>query len=71
MMPINTTKVSRSRLNDSRNRPYGKIGYFQAYCDCVSSCDTCDRFVRALCKLRRKIESIQTKRILHICKEES
>lgn len=66
---MTTSNISRSRLEESRNRPHGKIGYFQAYCDCVSCCDECDRLVRVLCKIKCKLEDIQKKRILHICKE--
>lgn len=62
--------MTREELERGRYRGYRVCGYFRSYCDQSSSCECCDRFVRFGCKIKKKIEEIQTKRILKICKEE-
>lgn len=48
----------------------GRIyGYKKSYCNQMSSCENCDRIVRMWCRLIRKIEDVQIKRIKSICKE--
>lgn len=63
--------ITRKELNEARRGSTGSVhGWFCAYCKLNSSCDTCDRYVRLLCRLKNMIEELQTKIILRICKEE-
>lgn len=62
-------KITRKELNEARFQSTGVYGYFKAYCDLNSCCEYCNHLVRMLCKLKNNIEKLQTKIILHICKE--
>lgn len=62
--------MTRRELNDARYRGNSVYGYFNAYCFLCSSCDKCPCIIRTLCKIKDKIESLQTKIILHNCEEE-
>jgi hypothetical protein len=61
--------LTRQQLEDLRFRGNAVYGYKKAFCDAHSSCNGCDKIVRFWCKTINKIEKIQTKRILKICKE--
>lgn len=61
--------ISRYQLEQARHRGNNVYGYFNAYCHLNSSCDGCNRWVRLLCKLKSKIEDLQTEIILSVCKE--
>ena len=41
---------------------------FTAFCNLTRTCEECDIIVRFGCMVKRKIEKLQTKRILFICK---
>lgn len=45
-------------------------GYRHAFCGLVNCCDNCDKRIRFWCKVCRRIEKIQEKRILKICGKE-
>ena len=66
---MNKSKITRKELIEARYQGNHVYGYFKAYCDLNSCCECCNRWVRMLCKLKCKIENLQTKIILHICKE--
>lgn len=61
--------MTRSDLEKGRCKynPRRTYGYFYSYCDSMSYCENCDKKVRFWCKIKRKIEDIQVKRILKIC----
>ena len=61
--------ITRKQLEEARHEQYRIYGYKHAYCELNSCCDGCDKRVRFGCKLINKIEDLQTKRILKICKE--
>lgn len=61
---------TRQQLEEGRHRGYRTYGYFWSFCEQNRCCEDCDRFVRFGCKLKRKIEDMQTKRILRVCKTE-
>lgn len=63
-------KITRKQLNEARFQGPHVYGYFKAFCDLNDSCDGCNRLVRLLCRLRNKIEILQIKIILHVCKED-
>lgn len=42
-------------------------GYKRAFCSLNDCCENCDKHIRFWCKVTRKIEKIQEKRILKIC----
>ena len=58
------------QLEDSRHRGYCTYGYKKAFCELNDCCEDCDRVVRFWCRVIRKIEGIQIRRILRICKQE-
>lgn len=62
--------MTREELESGRYRrnPNRVYGYFFSYCEQTSCCEDCDKWIRLGCKLQRKIEDLQTKRILKICK---
>ena len=62
--------ITRYQLDQARHRNNSVYGYFNAYCYLNSSCDTCNRWVRMLCKLKNKIEDLQVEIILSVCKGE-
>jgi hypothetical protein len=61
--------MTKEQLEQGRHRGYCVYGYFNSYCTQTKSCERCDKFVRLGCKIKNKIEEIQTKRILRICKD--
>ena len=63
-------KVTRWQLEQARHRGCSVYGHFNAYCFLHDSCDGCNRWVRVLCKIKRKIEDLQAEIILSICKGE-
>lgn len=62
--------MTREELEQGRHRGYKTYGYFWSFCEQTRSCENCDKWVRIGCLLKRKIEDVQTKRILKICKPE-
>ena len=66
---MSNSKIARKELNEAQFQGNNVYGYFKAYCDLNSCCEYCNRWVRMLCKLKNKIENLQTKIILHICKD--
>ena len=60
-------QISREQLEANRNKS-NIYGYKKTYCGFQNSCEDCDKKVRFWCKVILKIEDIQTKRILKICK---
>lgn len=70
MPKVKEKKVSAWQLECARCQN-GKIhGYFYAYCSLQGSCDTCNRRVRFLCRIKSKFEDWQTEIIRAICKGE-
>ena len=66
---MNKSKITRKELSEARFQGNHVYGYFKAYCDLNDCCEHCNCLVRLLCKLKRKIEYLQVKIILYICKE--
>ena len=66
---MNKSKITRKDLLAARFQGNHVYGYFKAYCDLNGCCEHCNYLVRFLCKLKGKIEVLQVKIILHICKE--
>lgn len=70
MPKMEEQKITRQELETARRFPGGHVrGYFAAYCALHSCCDKCNRWVRLLCKVKLKIEELQTAIILRVCKE--
>lgn len=67
---MNKSKITRKELLAARFQRNHVYGYFKAYCDLNECCEHCNYLVRLLCKLKGKIEALQVKIILHICKED-
>ena len=67
-MAIQRQEVTREQLDENLRRDYRLIGHKSAYCDLIDSCEECDAVVRFGCMIIRKIEEIQKKRILRICR---
>lgn len=61
---------TREQLEDGRCIGFRKYGYFYSFCECNRSCEECDKIIRIGCIAKRKIEDLQTKRILRMCKPE-
>lgn len=61
---------TREQLEESRHVGCRLYGYFYSFCECNKSCEECDKIIRVGCAMKRKIEELQTKRILRICKSE-
>ena len=62
--------MTKDELSAYRRKGHKVYGWFSAYC-CSQSCfDNCDKIVRFGCKLKTKIEAVQTRRILRIYKDE-
>lgn len=61
--------MTKEELEQGRHKGYSVYGYFYSYCDQTKSCECCDKFVRFGCTIIKKIEKVQTKRILKICKD--
>lgn len=64
----NKEQFTMEQVNESRHRGHKVYGIKKGYCDLHSSCDDCDKRVRAGCILITGIEEIQKKRIMKICK---
>ena len=62
--------ISREQLEAGRHRGYRTYGYFWSYCEQNRCCEDCDKIIRLGCTIKRKIETLQTRRILRICKPE-
>ena len=60
--------ITREQLEESRRRGNRVYGYKKAFCDLNNCCEYCDGVVKFFCVVIRKIEDIQIKRILKICK---
>ena len=60
---------TREELEQGRRKEARIYGYFWSFCNLNPCCEDCDRLVRFGCKVKRKIEDIQIKRILRICKD--
>ncbi len=64
---------TRKQLEEGRIHNDGRIctiyGYFWSFCELQRSCDDCNKIIRFGCKVKRKIEVLQEKMILRICKE--
>lgn len=69
VLTMSESKITREELNESRFQGNNVRGYFKAYCDLNDCCEYCNRWVRMFCRLKNKIEELQVKIILHICKE--
>ena len=61
---------TREQLEEGRHHGFSTYGYFWSFCELNRSCEECDKTIRIGCVVKRKIEELQTKRILHICKPE-
>ena len=61
-------RMNRQELEDARHIGSRIYGYKTAYCNLIPCCNDCDKFVALGCKIMRKIEDLQIKRILWICK---
>lgn len=61
---------TRKQLEEARYFGFCTYGHFTAFCNLNRSCEECDRIIRFGCKVKNKIEDLQTKRILRICKPE-
>lgn len=59
---------TKEQLEEGRHVNYQLYGYFYSFCKQNKSCEECDRIVRAGCSVKKKIEHLQTKRILRLCK---
>ena len=62
--------LTREQLEEGRHYGYLTYGYFWSFCELNKSCEECDKIIRVGCVMKRKIEELQTRRILHICKPE-
>lgn len=60
--------MTREQLEQGRHIGHRIYGYFRSFCSQNDCCENCDIFVRFGCKVKRKIEDMQTKRVLKICK---
>ena len=69
-LTMNNSKITRKELIEARYQGNHVYCYFTAYCELNDCCEHCNCLVRLLCRLKRKIEYLQVKIILHICKEE-
>ena len=61
---------TRQQLEDGRHYGYRTYGYFLSFCELKRSCEECDKIIRFGCAVKGKIQELQTKRILRICKPE-
>lgn len=61
---------TKEQLEDGRCVGFQKYSYFYSFCEWNSSCEECDKIIRVGCAMKRKIEKLQTKYILHLCKPE-
>lgn len=52
-----------------RRRFWSPISWFRIYCDYSDCCEVCDGRVRFLCRVKQRLEKIQTRIILHIIRE--
>lgn len=61
-------KVSRKQLEENRLKRGSLYGWKYSYCNLQSCCEECDKKILFWCRVIRKIEDLQIKRILKICK---
>ena len=61
---------TRDQLKGARHVGFRTYGYITAFCNLNRSCEECDRIIRFGCRVKSKIEELQTKRIFRICKSE-
>lgn len=61
---------TREQLEETRYVGFRTYGYFWSFCELNRSCEECDKIIRVGCIAKRKIEDLQTKRILRLCKSE-
>ena len=61
---------TREQLEEGRHYGPRIYGYFWSFCELNRSCEECDKTIRIGRVMKRKIEELQTKRILRICKSE-
>lgn len=62
---------TREQLEEGRRVGYRSYGYFYSFCEWNKTCEECDKIIRTGCGVKRKIEDLQIKRILRLCKSES
>ena len=61
---------TREQLEEGRHQGYRMYGYKKSFCDQNRSCEECERVIRFWCMMIVRIEKIQEKRILRLCKQE-
>lgn len=61
---------TREQLEKASHIGFHTYRHFTAFCNLNTSCEDCDRIIRFGCMVKRKIEKLQMKRILRICKPE-
>ncbi len=54
-------KVTKQMVEESRHQGYSFYGTFKGYCDLHNCCEVCNKKVRFWCKVKVKIEKLQTK----------
>ena len=60
--------ITRKQLEEGRHIGFRTYGYKKSFCELNDCCERCDRVVNFWCRVIVRIEKIQTKRILKICK---
>jgi hypothetical protein len=61
-------KVTKEMVNKSRHQGHSVHGSFKGFCDLHSCCEECNKKVKFWCKVKTKIEDIQTRIIDKNCK---
>ncbi len=59
---------TREELEEGRHIGFRFYGYKKSFCELNDCCEECDKVIRFWCRVIQKIEKIQEKRILRICK---
>ena len=59
---------TKEQLEEGRHYGFRTYDYFWSFCELNRSCEECDKIIRVGCIVKRKIEDLQTKRILRLCK---
>ena len=62
---------TKEQLEEGRHYGFSTYGYFFSFFELNRSCEECDKIIKVGCIAKRKIEDLQTKRILRLCKPES
>lgn len=62
---------TRKQLEEGRTLGCRTYDYFWSFCNFQRSCDDCNKIIRFGCKVKGKIEVLQEKMILRICKGEA